>query len=414
MKISRAIVLLAISLTFCSPSKTAAQSGSITFEIHQAAVPDTTPPSITNVLHSGITYTGATISWTTNELSDSLVEYGTTPSYGSTASDSSMVLSHAVTLSGLNSSTTYYYRVKSKDASNNTGISGGYSFTTPTIPDTTPPSITNVLHSGITYTGATISWTTNELSDSLVEYGTTPSYGSTALDSSMVLSHSVTLSGLNPSTTYHYRVKSWDAAGNMGVSSDDVFTTESVGYPQPTSLSYSASSGFAGIDSYYVTVGNGSGMTVNLKYNFTPWNSTTVSDYDLVEPIGPMDSAGTLTRVLNRSALPGTYTVTAIRNTLNAEWVAITPISYTIRPPKPTSLSVVDWFSVVVGNGQNQAVYLNVMVASPEGFGIANWLVYLDANGAWGIPVPPGMSIYVAGVRNYLDEGDDAWLWLSY
>lgn len=92
--------------------------------------------------------------------------------------------------------------------------------------DTVPPTFSSIASGSISATGALITWTTNENSDSQVEYGTTTSYGSsTTLDTSLVLSHSQSLSGLSASTTYHYRVKSRDAAGNLGVSADFTFTT---------------------------------------------------------------------------------------------------------------------------------------------------------------------------------------------
>ncbi len=95
-----------------------------------------------------------------------------------------------------------------------------------TVPDTTPPVISGESATNITATSATIVWNTNEASDSQVEYGLTTSYGSsTALDSAMVTSHSQGLSGLSRKKTYHYRVKSRDAAGNLAVSPDRTFTT---------------------------------------------------------------------------------------------------------------------------------------------------------------------------------------------
>src|SRR5437762_9651781 len=110
--------------------------------------------------------------------------------------------------------------------------------TTPTVitatfpppPDTTPPTISGVTASAITSTGATIAWTTNEASDSQVEYGPTTAYGSsTTLNSSLVTSHSQALSSLAASTLYHYRVKSKDAAGNPATSGDFTFTTTAAG-----------------------------------------------------------------------------------------------------------------------------------------------------------------------------------------
>jgi hypothetical protein len=179
---------------------------------------------ISNVQATGITSSGATITWTTDKASDSQVEYGTTTSYGSTTTlDTTLVTSHSEPLSGLTAATTYHYRVRSKDSSGNLAVSGDFTFTTAG----TPPVISNVQATGITSSGATITWTTDKASDSQVEYGTTTSYGSTTtLDSALVTSHSQRLTGLTSSTTYHYRVRSKNASGNLAVSGDFTFTTK--------------------------------------------------------------------------------------------------------------------------------------------------------------------------------------------
>lgn len=92
--------------------------------------------------------------------------------------------------------------------------------------DRTAPAISGVSASKINQNGASITWATDEPADSQIEYGTTTSYGmSTALNSSMVTAHSSVVSGLDAATTYHYRVKSRDAAGNLAVSADAVFRT---------------------------------------------------------------------------------------------------------------------------------------------------------------------------------------------
>jgi hypothetical protein len=88
--------------------------------------------------------------------------------------------------------------------------------------------------SGVSASGATISWTTNEASDTQVEFGTTTSYGSsTQLSAAMVTTHNATLGGLAAGTLYHYRVKSRDGAGNLATSGDFVFTTSSGGGTPP-------------------------------------------------------------------------------------------------------------------------------------------------------------------------------------
>lgn len=92
--------------------------------------------------------------------------------------------------------------------------------------DTTAAVISGVTASSLTRSSATIQWTTSKPADSQVEYGTSAAYGSTTgLNSSLVTSHSVTLTNLLANTLYHYRVRSKDSSGNQAVSQDFVFTT---------------------------------------------------------------------------------------------------------------------------------------------------------------------------------------------
>jgi purple acid phosphatase-like protein len=196
---------------------------------------DVTPPVISLVTASNVTASGVTITWNTDEASDTQVEYGTSAGYGSfSTTNPAMVMSHGVAFGGLSSATLYHYRVRSKDAAGNQGVSGDFSFTTQTGADTTPPVISGVSASSVTTTSSTIGWTTNEASDTQVEYGTTTAYGSsTGLNASLVASHTAFVSALTSSTLYHYRVKSKDAAGNLSVSGDFTFTTNAVPPPPP-------------------------------------------------------------------------------------------------------------------------------------------------------------------------------------
>ncbi len=192
----------------------------------KSAGPDLVPPVISNVASSNVTQTSATISWNTDEASDSQVEYGTNTSYGSTtAVDPAQVTAHNVQLDNLEHSTTYHFRVKSRDASGNLATSGDFTFTTPA-PDATPPVISNVAAQNIASSSASIVWNTDEASDSQVEYGLDTNYGdATTLDPALETEHGVQLSNLEPSTTYHFRVLSRDASGNLATSDDFTFTT---------------------------------------------------------------------------------------------------------------------------------------------------------------------------------------------
>ncbi len=188
---------------------------------------DTAAPAISNVQAVNITTSTATIIWTTDENSSSLVEYGLTISYASgTVSDANDVISHALNLSGLTPGATYHFRVSSQDPPGNMAVSGDYVFTTlPPAGDTAPPVITNVQVINITDTSALVTWDTNEPATSFVSYGTTTAYGDSESSLGYILSHAILLDGLMPSTLYHFFVASSDASGNMTSNPDGTFMT---------------------------------------------------------------------------------------------------------------------------------------------------------------------------------------------
>jgi len=198
--------------------------------------------SISAVAALSITSTSANITWTTNNAASSQVGYGTTASYGATtALDASMLTVHSVNLSGLSPSTTYHFQAMSKDASGSSASSGDLTFTTGTVPLPTPPTLSAVNATNITPTTATITWTTDQASTTQVFYGTNTSYGSNSmLDSTLVTSHTVNLSGLLAGTQYHFKAQSQNATGNTGSSGDITFTTGSGAPPPPPSTSDTA------------------------------------------------------------------------------------------------------------------------------------------------------------------------------
>jgi PKD repeat protein len=92
---------------------------------------DTTPPVISNVQVTNITSSSVRITWVTDEASTTQVEYGLTTAYGyQSPFDSNLVTTHSVPISGLASFTTYNFRIRSMDASNNEAVSGNYTFAT--------------------------------------------------------------------------------------------------------------------------------------------------------------------------------------------------------------------------------------------------------------------------------------------
>jgi parallel beta-helix repeat protein len=93
--------------------------------------------------------------------------------------------------------------------------------------DNTPPVIVSgPVVSEVTQSSVTISWTTNEDSDSLVRFGRTAGkYEDQKSSLKMKQEHTIILKDLLPSTTYHYVVQSTDASENTVVSRDGLFET---------------------------------------------------------------------------------------------------------------------------------------------------------------------------------------------
>lgn len=95
---------------------------------------DTTAPTLSSILFSGISSTTATASWNTDENAVSKVYYATTSPVNlltalnvGTASSTTL---HVHTLFGLTASTTYFAVLESKDAANNTATGSQQSFIT--------------------------------------------------------------------------------------------------------------------------------------------------------------------------------------------------------------------------------------------------------------------------------------------
>jgi phosphodiesterase/alkaline phosphatase D-like protein len=193
------------------------------------AAPDTTPPVIDEAtIDVEVDHRSATITWETDEFSNSVVGYG----LGQTVTVDTDVKEHSVRIVALQASTTYYFRVSSTDADDNgPTYSTGKSFKTLVAPDETPPEFDSPPTVIVTDTTATITWTTNEDSHSSVQYGTLNStwdnYPNSKDDIILKVVHSVTLTGLSPNTAYLYRIGIIDGANNgPTVSAEYGFLTE--------------------------------------------------------------------------------------------------------------------------------------------------------------------------------------------
>ena len=187
---------------------------------------DITAPVVTLLNVSEITSNSALIEWeTVGDPSNTYVTYSVGGGTETTIGTDFPVTSHAITLTGLTELTAYDFTVSSTDPSNNTGTDTG-SFGTPSAGSGSPPVITDgPTESDITATSAKITWRTDIESSSVVIYGTSFPLQFSTFGAGDTIGHVVTLTGLQPETTYNYVVQSASPTGETVSSDPATFTT---------------------------------------------------------------------------------------------------------------------------------------------------------------------------------------------
>ena len=188
-----------------------------------------TPPQV-----GYATSNAAVIGWVTGAAADSVVTVTNTntsfaepPKVGV---DANLNASHQLALTGLTPNSTYSVTVNSTDISGNTATTTIATFATPPSPDTGLPLIANAPTVVAKSTMATVSWVTDKLSDSKVNYGLANGELLQASgDVSFAKNHKVVLANLTPDTAYQVRVTSTDPSGNTSFPQTASFTTNKAG-----------------------------------------------------------------------------------------------------------------------------------------------------------------------------------------
>lgn len=289
-----------------------------------AVPPDTTDPvvSITSPANGASISTTTTVSANaTDDVAVAKVEFYVDGALKGTDTTGTPY-TYSLSPTGLSVGTHSLYAI-AYDTSNNSATSSTVSFT---VPDTTAPTISNVVSSSVSQNTATITWTTSEAADSQVKYGTTSSYASTTtLDTTKVTSHSVTLSGLTASTTYHYQVVSKDAAGNAVSSTDATFTTQApAGDTTKPTVSLTAPASGATVNGTVSVTANASDNVGVVGVQFK-LDGANLGSEDLSSPYS---SSWVTTGVSN-----GSHTLTAIARDAAGNTQTATTITVTVSNP---------------------------------------------------------------------------------
>ncbi|MCB9370774.1 Ig-like domain-containing protein, partial [Candidatus Woesearchaeota archaeon] len=208
---------------------------------------DVTAPVLYDV-QVAVGSTNATVSWWTDEPSQSYLEYGLSSSYGkNTSLSSSLSDSHSVSVTALDSDTLYYYKLSSLDQSGNKGFVVG-SFRTAYVDTVSPQLISTSPLNGssnvsissdiyFTFSEAMSVGTLSVTNDEGVAFSSSYDNASRSLKLSPAVD-------LEYETTYHFHLSALgtDLAGNsLGSGYDLVFTTDSFDEPGTVEVIFNAS-----------------------------------------------------------------------------------------------------------------------------------------------------------------------------
>ncbi len=223
--------------------------GTVEKESSFTTVTDCVQPTIGTLSTSDITVNSVTLKGQVNPNGKSttvIFEYGTTTNYGKTVTASNSPISGTsltnvnASVSGLQSCTKYYFRIKAENCGGTT-TSSGESFNIPGMKPETSVEEASI----ITYNSAILNGFVNpngNLTTVIFEYGTTTSYGKTVTANTSPINGtdtryvSASVSGLQSCTKYYFRIKAENCGGTT-TSSNTNFTTSGI---EPTATTLAA------------------------------------------------------------------------------------------------------------------------------------------------------------------------------
>ncbi len=189
---------------------------------------NTAPPTFVSGPFARPGDTALLITWRTDKLSTGKVEYGTSENaLNASVEDTNFVIGHAIKIGGLQKETRYFYRALTTDGAGQTAISRTRATKTITRPDGRPPiAIVAPQVLAVSRHGAVIGWTTDEQSNSTLEYGETTALGEITRAGAFVYRHIIGLTGLKQNTAHFVLVSSTDRSDNVTSFPDTLkFTT---------------------------------------------------------------------------------------------------------------------------------------------------------------------------------------------
>ncbi len=220
------------------------------FSTTTLAAPDTTPPTApSNLTATASSATQVNLAWTASTDNVGVTGYIVERCSGTGCANFVQIATPTTTTfndTGLTASTSYFYRVRATDAAGNlSGYSNTSSAATPAAPDTTPPTApTNLTATAASPTQINLAWTASTDNVGVTGYKVERCSGTGCANFVQIATPTTTTfndTGLTASTSYFYRVRATDAAGNLsGYSNTASATTSAPTFVAPSNLSAAA------------------------------------------------------------------------------------------------------------------------------------------------------------------------------
>lgn len=242
--IDQGVVIAGVTSDFANtirPLGTAPDIGA--FEYDDGSPPPDPPPALTPpAAPSGLSAVAGSsstiiLSWTDNANNEGYFELNRSLN-GSTWTTTDQISANTTghTVTGLNASTLYYFRLRAVNADGNSAYTATVSATTqaPPVVNNPPIAPTNFQTTAIGANSITMAWDDNSADETGFQIDCSPD--GTSWVSIATLGPNVeswTNSGLVPATTYYYRVRAVNQYGNSAWSNDDATTTAAAPPPRP-------------------------------------------------------------------------------------------------------------------------------------------------------------------------------------
>ncbi|MBI1891188.1 MAG: fibronectin type III domain-containing protein [Burkholderiales bacterium] len=233
-------------------------------------------PAPTNLTVGTVTYNSAALSWNASTGASGYNAYRSATSGGArTKTNSSLITGTSTTVTGLNADTTYYFVVKAQDAGGlETADSNQVQTTTPSAPGGSGGIPTGLTIGTVTENSVALSWNTASGASGYNAYHSTSSSGArTKANAQLIATTSYTVTGLQSSTTYYFRVRSVDSSGLESAESSAVSTTTN----SPSYCQQYTSSNYAHVQASRATYCGGYACAVGSGDNLGLYNMYTTS-----------------------------------------------------------------------------------------------------------------------------------------